>query len=109
MQLEFSYPYGTLKEFEIEQLKNQLISLHNYDKEISKAEVILKETLHGNIKSFECEIIISIYGDSFFYNRDGNSYTEAIREAVRVTEEKVKELITHKNDLPEEFVSTIKV
>ena len=109
MQLEFSYPHAAVTEKEIEQLKEQLVLFHKYDNEISKAEVILKETVRGNIKSFECEIIISIYGDSFLFNRDGNSFEEAIKSALEATEEKVDELILHKNDLPEEYISTIKV
>lgn len=109
MQLEFNYPQGALSEKEIDKLKSQLVLFHKYDNEISKAEVILKETVHGNIKSFECEIIISIYGDSFMFNRDGNSYEDAIKLALKATQEKVDDLILHKNDLPEEYTSTIKV
>lgn len=109
MQLEFNYPQGALSEKEIDKLKAQLVLFHKYDNDISKAEVILKETVHGNIKSFECEIITSIYGDSFLFNRDGNSYEEAIKSALKATQEKVDDLILHKNDLPEEYVSTIKV
>lgn len=109
MQLEISYPHDTLNQYEIDKLKKQLLFLHNYDKEISKAEIILKKLNHAEIISYLCEIIISIYGNNFSYNKEGDSYEEAIRYALHATEGKIDELIKYKNDLPEEYVSTVKV
>lgn len=109
MQLEISYPAETLDQSEFIKLKKQLLLLHKHDNEITKAEVILNRINHASIVSYLCEIIISIYGNMFSFNMQGDTYDEAIRNALIATEKKIDELIKHKNDVPEEIVSTVKV
>ena len=61
MTIQFNLPKNHVKEWVISYLLNKLLSFHDLDKSIFRAEVNLKEDSTG-VK--RCDISISIPGDS---------------------------------------------
>ena len=66
MTIEFQTAYGKVPEKLVNDIKNEILKLSHINKDISRAEVLLKEDktiIPGENKV--CEIKLTVYGDDF--------------------------------------------
>ena len=67
MTIEFHTAYGKVSEKLITDIRNEMLELSHINKDISRAEVLLKEDktiIPGENKV--CEIKLTVYGDDLF-------------------------------------------
>ena len=74
MTIEFHTAYGKVSKKLITDIRNEMLKLSHINKDISRAEVLLKEDktiIRGENKI--CEIKLTVYGDDLFvYARTEN-------------------------------------
>ena len=109
MQIEIHAPQGQVKEWLIDFVKEQLIQLHQKDKDISRAQVYFREQDDGLIKDKVCAMDLSIYGDSLSIHRKAASYEQAVREVLASLKEKIDVQLQKQNEPPGELTSTVKI
>jgi len=109
MTIEFDVPQGEVEEKVINFLRNELMEIHNRDKEISRADVSFRKQPAGEGGDHICEIAITIYGNSLLVLRSAGAYDQAARNVIKEITVKVDEQISKQNDPPEEITSTVEV
>jgi hypothetical protein len=88
MTLEFNTPLGHVKEWVMTYLMNKLMEFHHRNKEITRAEVHLREQPEGQKA---CAIELVILGDSLLVNSLAGSFEEACLRAVTSIEMRIHE------------------
>lgn len=110
MTIEFHSPKGFLQNWEIDYVRDKLIEFHNLDKEINRAEVYFRNRDTAQGERYICEIVISIYGNSFLIKRMSDSYLKAARDAIRKVGRKVNEIMLESHRTPpDETTTTVSV
>ena len=108
MNIELHAPPGKVKELVFTQIKEWLIQLHIRDKEISRAEVNLKESKE-NGQTMICEIHLTIYGESLFARREGASFYKAFKKVQKDLNEKIDRQVKDQKEPPVEITSTVDI
>lgn len=107
MNIEFHAPVKEIKEWVIDNVRDELMKLHQEHKEISRAEVYFKERMNGLISEKTCEIDLSIFADSIKVRHTANNFDEAAREALIKLNETLDLHLKEKAEPPDEITSTI--
>ena len=109
MNIELHAPPGKVKELLFTQIKEWLIQLHIRDKEISRADVCLKESIeNGEVIKF-CEIHLTIYGESLFARREADTYKKAFKKVQKELNARIDRQVISQKDLPVEITSTVDI
>ena len=106
MTIEFHTPQGHVKEWILTFLMRRLMQLHNRDREISRAQIYLRE-VEGIEKS--CAIDLTIYGDSLFIHHRAASFEEACLYVLHQLEERLLVLMKQHKELDAEKVTTVTI
>jgi hypothetical protein len=106
MNIELHAPPGKVKELLFTQIKEWLIALHMRDKEISRADVCLKEN-GEDIKL--CEIHLTIFGESLFARREATTYEKAFKKVQKELNARIDRQVISQKDLPVEITSTVDI
>ena len=109
MNIELHAPPGKVKELLFTQIKEWLIQLHIRDREISRADVSLKESQENGEDIKFCEIHLTIYGESLFARREGPTYHKAFKKVQKELNARIDRQVIGQKDLPVEITSTVDI
>ena len=111
MNIEFHSTYGQVSEVLIGELRKKILELSNTNKDISRAEIILKEEDEANIpaRNKVCEIRLSIFGDDLLAYSRTESFKKSAREALKALKKMVKQQVKRQKEIPDQITSTVKV
>lgn len=110
MIIEFHTPYGKVSESLITNIRKEILDLSHLNKEISKAEVLCKESeaiTPGENKV--CEMILTVYGDDHFIHTRSDSFDKSVKEALKELKKIVKKQVKDHKEIPDTVTSTVKV
>ena len=99
MTIEFHTTFGKVAEKIISELRNDIIELSHISKNISRAEVLLKEDI--TIVPAEnkiCEIRLTVFGDHLFAHARTDNFKSAAKEALKDLKRMVKHQIKKMNE-----------
>ena len=110
MTIEFHTTYGKVSEKIISDLRNEIIALSHFAKNIARAEVILKEdnTIVPDENKI-CEIRLTIFGDDLFAHARSENFKNSAKDALKDLKRMVKQQIKKINEPPDELLSTVKI
>jgi len=91
MTIEFHTTFGKVSEKIISEMRNKIIELSHFSKNISRAEVLLKEDISivtaGNKI---CEIRLTVLGDNLFAHARTDDFKDSAKEALKDLKRMVK-------------------
>jgi putative sigma-54 modulation protein len=110
MDLEFHTVYEKVSEDLVRTIRNEMLKLSHINKDISRAEIVLKED--ETIIPAEnkvCEIRLTVYGDNLFsHSRTGN-FEKSAKAVIKELKKMVKQQVRRNQEPPDEMTSTVKV
>lgn len=110
MTIEFHTQYIKAKDKLIEHIREEIMKMAQSDKQISRAEVILRED-----KTFIpaenkiCEIKLTVFGDDLMVHRRANSFSNAVKATIKELKKLVNEQIKKSKEPADIETSTVKV
>ena len=110
MTIEFHTAYGKVSEKLVTDIRNEILELSHINKDISRAEVLLKEDktiIPGENKV--CEIKLTVYGDDLFVHARTENFEKSAKEAIKELKKMVKQQVKKQKKTPDEMTSTVKV
>ncbi len=110
MTIEFHTAYGKVSEKLVSDMRNEILELSHIYKDISRAEVLLKED--ETIIPAEnkiCEIRLTVYGDDLLVHTRTENFKKSAKEAIKELRKMVKQQVKKQKDPPDEMTSTVKV
>jgi mRNA-degrading endonuclease RelE of RelBE toxin-antitoxin system len=108
--IEFHTAYGKVSESLIDEVRREILSLSHMNRDISRAEVTMKEDETMNpVENKICEIRITVYGDDLLLHSRTSSFRNSAHEAIKELKKLVKEQVKRKQEPPDEMTSTVKV
>ena len=110
MTIEFQTDYGKVPEKLVSDMRNEILELSHIYKDISRAEVLLKED--ETIIPAEnkiCEIRLTVYGDDLLVHTRTENFKKSAKEAIKELRKMVKQQVKKQKDPPDEMTSTVKV
>jgi hypothetical protein len=108
MNIEFDYPFGEIKSWVIDHIRNELIEWHHLENSITRAHVIFRED-GENHQMKVCEIKIPGFGSELFIHASGESYDEASREMLHKLRDRITERIKGNLEPPDFMTSSVNV
>lgn len=110
MTIEFQTAYGKVPEKLVNDIKNEILKLSHINKDISRAEVLLKEdeTISSGDNKV-CEIRLTVYGDDLFVHTRTENFKKSAKEAIKELRKMVKQQVKKQKDPTDEMTSTVKV
>jgi putative sigma-54 modulation protein len=110
MTIEFQTTFGKVSEKIINEIRNEIINLSHFSKNISRAEVLLKED--KTIIPAEnkiCEIRLTVYGDNLFAHARTENFKDSAKDALKDLKRMVKQQIKKNKEPLDEVISSVKV
>jgi ribosome-associated translation inhibitor RaiA len=110
MNIEFDTNYGKVPEKLVSEIRDKILNLAHINKDISRAEVVLKED--ETIISAEnkvCEIRLTVYGDNLFSHSRTENFNKSAKEAMKELKKLVKQQVKKQQEPPDEITSTVDV
>lgn len=99
MNIEFNTTVGEVTENQLIQIRKQLLELAHLNKNINRAEVMLKEDTH--ILSEEnkiCEISLLINGEHYITHKRSGTFEKSVKEVIKDLKKKVEKLMERKSE-----------
>ena len=87
-------PYGKVSEKLVSDIRNEILELSHINKDISRAEVLLKED--ETIIPAEnkiCEIRLTVYGDDLLAHTRTENFKKSAKEAIKELKKMVKKQV----------------
>lgn len=109
MTIEFHLPYQKVKEWVTDYVRTKLTDFHHLNETISRAEVFFKEEPAATSGTKKCEIELTVYGDSLFVSRSGESFEQASRDAIEALAVEVEKQANQNTEPPDTVTSTVEV
>lgn len=109
MIIEFHSSYPGVSESLVDTIKERMLLFYHIQKHISRIEIYLRDDLSLLKKDRVCEIRLTLPGDSIFLHRRADSFEKAAAEAMDELEKQLLEQAAHKDELPEEVTTTVRV
>ena len=110
MNIEFHSAYGLVSEGLIDELRKKILELSHVNKDISRAEVVLKEDeMNTPAGNKVCEIRLSIFGDDLLAYSRTESFKKSAKEALKALKKMVKQQVKRQKEIPDQITSTVKV
>ena len=110
MDIEFHTASGKVSEALVNKIRNEMLKLSHINREISRAEIILKED--GTFISPEnkvCEIRLSVYGDDLLSHSRTESFNQSAKESMKELKKLVMQQVKKQQEPPDEVTSTVDV
>jgi ribosome-associated translation inhibitor RaiA len=110
MTIEFHTTFGKVSEKIINDIRNEIIDLSHFSKNINRAEVLLKED--KNIVPAEnkiCEIRLTVFGNNLFAHARTKNFKDASKEALKDLKRMVKQQVKKMKEPPDQVISSVKV
>jgi putative sigma-54 modulation protein len=96
MKIEFQTPYNKASEKLLSHIRDEILKLSHINKEIVRAEVLLKEdTTIIPSENKVCEIKINVFGDDLLAHSRKSTFTSAAKEVIKELKKMVKHQIKH--------------
>jgi putative sigma-54 modulation protein len=110
MTIEFHTQHAAVSEKLVDYIRNELMKMYHLFKEISRAEVILKEdnTIIAS-ENKTCEIRLTVFGDDLLAYRRTEDFKKSAREVIKELKKLIKQSATKKNEPPDIMTSTVKI
>lgn len=109
MTIEFFTTAGKVTESMVSATRNEMLRLSHINKDISRAEVILKEEEIIELENKVCEIRLSIYGNNLMSYSRTDKFEKSIKEAIKELKKMVKRQVKEKKMPRDEMTTTVKV
>jgi putative sigma-54 modulation protein len=109
MTIEFFTAAGKVPEKLVSDTRNEILRLSNINKDISRAEVILKEEEAIEPENKVCEIRLTIYDDNLMSYSRTDRFEKSVKEATKELKKMVKRQTKEKEMPPGEMTTTVKV
>ena len=105
MTIEFQTAYGKISEILVSKIRNEIVNLSHLNKDISRAEVLLKveETIRPGDNKV-CEIRLIISGGELLSHSPTTNFTISAKEAINELKKMVNQQVPS-----EEIFSTVEV
>ncbi len=110
MTIEFQTPYGKISEKLIMDIRNEVLKLSHKNKDILRAEVLLRED--NTIITAEnkvCEIRLTVYGDDLLTHARTEKFIKSAKEAIKKLKKLVNLQVKKQNEPFDEMTRTVKV
>lgn len=110
MTIEFHTPYGKVTEKLVSFMRNELLGLSHSYKDISRAEVFLKED--RNIITPEnkiCDIRLTVFGDDLHIHVRMENFKNSVKEAISELKKMVRQQVKKLKEPPDKIISTVRV
>ena len=110
MTIEFHTTFGKVSEKIISEIRTEIIDLSHISKNISRAEVLLKED--KNIVPAEnkiCEIRLTVYGDNVFAHARTENFKNSAKEALKDLKRMIKQQNKKNKEPSDQVISSVKV
>lgn len=108
--IEFNIAFGKVSEDIIDEVRKEILSLSHINREISRAEVVMKEDETSNAAENKiCEIRLTVYGDDLLSHSRTDSFRKSANESVKELKILVKEQVRRQQEPPDEITSTVKI
>lgn len=110
MDLEFHTVYEKVSEDLVSKIRNEMLKLSHINKNISRAEIVLKED--ETIIPAEnkvCEIRLTVYGDNLFSHSRTENFEKSAKAVIKELKKMVKQQVRRNQEPPDEMTSTVKV
>ena len=93
MTLEFQTPSGKVSDKLLSLIRNEVLKFSHMNKDISRAEVLLKEenTIKGGNKV--CEIKLAVYEDDLFVHSRSEKFEDSAMETIKELRKMVKQQV----------------
>jgi ribosomal subunit interface protein len=110
MTIEFQTQHAAVSDKLVDYIRNELMKMYHHFKEISRAEVILKEdkTIIPS-ENKTCEIRFTVYGDDLLAHSRTENFRKSAREVIKELKKLVKQQAAKKNEPPDVMTSTVKI
>ncbi|MGZ8557441.1 MAG: hypothetical protein ACXWWC_03870 [Chitinophagaceae bacterium] len=105
MTIEFQTPYGKIPEKLVSKIRNEILKLSHINRDISRAEVLLKvEDTISPADNKVCEITLIGHGDDLFSHSRTVNFRKSAKEAINELKVMINQQVA-----PEEIFSTVEV
>ena len=109
MTIEIYTPHNEVPEHIIFYLRGKLMDFYHRDHRIDKTEVVLRHQDIGEGIGYVCEVTINLCGETIMVHRSNDSYLQSIREVIKEIRRILDDFFEHRNELPEEIPTTVRV
>ena len=110
MDIEFHTASGKVSEGLVRKIRNEMLNLSHLNKEISRAEIVLKEdTTINPPKNKVCEIRLTVYGDDLLSHSRTESFNNSTTGAIKELRKLVRQQVKKQQEPPDEITSTVDV
>jgi len=102
MTIEFHTAYGKISEKLVTDIRNEILELSHINKDISRAEVLLKED--ETIIPAEnkiCEIRLTVYGDDLLSHSRTENFKKSAKEVIKELKRMVKQQVKKQQEPPD--------
>ncbi|WEK38281.1 MAG: hypothetical protein P0Y53_12305 [Candidatus Pseudobacter hemicellulosilyticus] len=108
MHIDFHIKHGIVSDASLQQMRDRLLTLHRKDREIAKANVVLREEMADPLGRV-CEVELLIYGSSIYVHRQAWSYDCAFREVMEMLTETIDAQLRKQKEPRVLNVTTVRV
>jgi ribosome-associated translation inhibitor RaiA len=110
MTIEFHTTYGKVSEKIVNEIRNEIIDLSHFAKNISRAEVILKEdkTIVPSENKI-CDIKLTVFGDDLVAHARTENFNNSAKAALKDIKRMVKQQLKKLKQIPDQIVSSVSV
>ena len=110
MDLEFHTASGKVSESLVSKIRNEMLKLSHINKEISRAEIVLKEDeTFSSPDNKVCEIRLTVYGDDLLSHSRTEDFNKSAREVMKELKKLVMQQVKKQQEPPDEITSTVDV
>ncbi len=110
MDIEFHTASGKVSETLVGKIRNEMLKLSHLNKEISRAEIVLKEdTTIIPPENKVCEIRLTVYGDDLLSHSRTESFNKSANEGIKELRKLVRLQVKKQQEPPEEITTTVDV
>lgn len=110
MNIEFHTAFGLVPEGLIDELRKKILELSHVNKDISRAEVVLKEDeIDIPAGNKFCEIRLSIFGNDLLAHSRTESFSKSAKQALKALKKMLKQQAKKQKEIPDQKTSTVKV
>lgn len=110
MTLEFDTSYKKVPEKLVTKIRNEMLKLSHTNKNISKAEILLKEDESMEwAENKVCEIRLIVSGDNLFIHSRTDGFEKSAKKAIKDLKGMLQQEVKEQKELPDEVTSTVKV
>jgi ribosome-associated translation inhibitor RaiA len=110
MDIEFHTASGKVPETLVSKVRNEMLKLSHLNKEISRAEIVVKEeTTIIPPENKVCEIRLTVYGDDLLSHSRTDSFNKSANECIKELRRLVRQQVKKQQEPPDEITSTVDV